>query len=162
MSSHQFVLKIDSSGPSIAQTGPQHTGMRSSSLMSPCFVAAAMIYVREWGTTLVRDMLSVDGNLMARKYIDAVLETTYLPFRIVHPEIRILQYDNAHPHTACNGSLLPTCSKTMLMYCHGQPTPPIYSPSSTFGISWKEVSPDVPELSGAGCSTARGMAEYPP
>lgn len=45
-------------------------------------------------------LVIIDGNLTARRYIDEVLETTYLPFRTEHPEIRILQQDNARPHTA--------------------------------------------------------------
>lgn len=45
-------------------------------------------------------LIIIDGNLSARRYIDEVLETTYLPFLNDHPEIRILQQDNARPHTA--------------------------------------------------------------
>ena len=45
-------------------------------------------------------LVIIDGTLMARRYIDEVLEPTYLLFRNDHLEIRILQQDNAHPHTA--------------------------------------------------------------
>ena len=45
-------------------------------------------------------IIVIDGNLTARRYIDEVLQTTYLPFRTEHPEIRFLQQDNARPHTA--------------------------------------------------------------
>ena len=95
---------------------------------------------------------------MARQYIDAVLETSYLPFQIVHPKIRIMQYDHAHPHTV-RVTTAYLQQNNVNVYVT-RLLPPIYPPLSTFGISGKEVSPYVPELSRAGCSTARGMAEH--
>lgn len=45
-------------------------------------------------------LVIIDGNLTARRYIDQVLEATFRPFLNQHPEIQILQQDNARPHTA--------------------------------------------------------------
>lgn len=45
-------------------------------------------------------LVIINGNLTARRYIDEVLETTCVPFIRNHPEISILQQDNARPHAA--------------------------------------------------------------
>lgn len=45
-------------------------------------------------------LVVINGNLTARRYIDEVLETTFRPFQNAHPEIQVLQQDNARPHTA--------------------------------------------------------------
>lgn len=45
-------------------------------------------------------LVIINGNLTAARYVNQVLESTYLPFRNDHPEVHILQQDNARPHTA--------------------------------------------------------------
>jgi hypothetical protein len=45
-------------------------------------------------------LVVVEGNLNAQRYVDAILEPHLLPFMEAHPELGILQHDNARPHTA--------------------------------------------------------------
>ena len=89
-------------------------------------------------------LVIIEGNLTSRQYIDVVLETTYLPFWNKHPMTMPI-----HTHIQ---SLLPTCSKTMLMYCHGQPIPSIYPPSSMH--LWDQL-----ETSVSGCSPNPGNCQ---
>ena len=46
------------------------------------------------------ELVIVEGNLTARRYIDEVLTPHVLPFLRAHPDIALLQQDNARPHAA--------------------------------------------------------------
>ena len=46
------------------------------------------------------DLIFIEGNLNARKYIDNVLEPAVVPFARQHADRFILMDDNARPHRA--------------------------------------------------------------
>ena len=46
------------------------------------------------------DLVFIDGNLTARRYIDQVLNPVLVPFLAAHNDVVTYQQDNARPHTA--------------------------------------------------------------
>lgn len=46
------------------------------------------------------DLVVIDGNMTAQRYIDQVLRPHVVPFFEDHADLRILQQDNARPHAA--------------------------------------------------------------
>lgn len=46
------------------------------------------------------DLVVLQGNMTARRYMDEILGPHVIPFMEAHPEIRLLQQDNARPHAA--------------------------------------------------------------
>jgi len=46
------------------------------------------------------DLVVIDGKLTAQRYVNHVLQTHVVPFFHAHPDVRILQQDNARPHAA--------------------------------------------------------------
>ena len=46
------------------------------------------------------DLVIIDGNMTAERYIDQVLRPHVVPFLQQHNDTRILQQDNARPHAA--------------------------------------------------------------
>ena len=45
-------------------------------------------------------LVIIDGNLTAQRYINEVLTPAVVPFFAGHPNVALLQQDNARPHTA--------------------------------------------------------------
>ena len=59
--------------------------------------------VMVWGGILTRrktELVVVDGNLTAQRYIDLILRPVVIPFMNTHRDITIFQQDNARPHSA--------------------------------------------------------------
>ncbi|KAF5903403.1 Transposable element Tcb1 transposase, partial [Clarias magur] len=45
-------------------------------------------------------LVVVDGNITARRYIDQILQPNMIPFMQQHQDVAMFQHDNARPHSA--------------------------------------------------------------
>lgn len=46
------------------------------------------------------ELVVVNGNLTAQRYVEEILRPHVIPFLQMHPDVQIFQHDNARPHAA--------------------------------------------------------------